>query len=591
MIDKDFFKQYQKQIRWFANTSFGRYFFRIHNDCPKDKKIIEIGPNYYKIDNRNNTVTTDIRLANKFSFRLNTLLMWLPFNVYKEDFIHGKWMLQPKMGLTVSTFYPQPFGSTTTSCAGFAQRETVGTWAQQRDGNGTFSDDDRAEHYIVYLGDTGSSWEKLQRAIYNFDTSAIGAGQQIDSAIFSVYGSLKQNTHGGAWELALCPSNSASNIAIVNSDYEAFTDDTDYGNATISYTNFDTAGYNAWTLNATGEGAIEMQSITKLGLRLECDLTNTEPSHGSAGTRVYFYGYYPEQAGTTNDPKLVVTHSTAPTTQTATIQSKGDIKQLNLSKTVQSKARVEQSDIPTTVQAKGAVKQFDVTKSIQSKARLKDVDQLKTVQSKAKIEKSTVETVQSKATIKQFDEVQTVQSKAAVEQQGIDQSIQSKARIETGDLSKTIQSKARILAGALSKTIQSKARVESADQLKTVQSKARVEQAGVSQTIQSKGAVKQSDIAKTITTRARVETGDLSKTVTAKARIEDENLLKTIQTKGRVEQAGVSQTVQAKARLESPGVGKTIQGKANIWAFPAGYVKMKSEDVNDIKSLNDNRIT
>src|SRR4030042_3421275 len=118
MVDKKFFLKYQKILLWFANTSFGRWFFKIKNDCPRDKKIIKLLPNCYtwleKIQDGKIYYKTDFRTHAKFSKRMNCLLDWLPFNAIKEIKINGQWYLQPKFGLTVSTFYPDAGTGNTT---------------------------------------------------------------------------------------------------------------------------------------------------------------------------------------------------------------------------------------------------------------------------------------------------------------------------------------------------------------------------------------------------------------------------------------------------------------------------------------------
>ena len=196
-------------------------------------------------------------------------------------------------------------------------------------------------------------------------------------------------------------------------------------------------------------------------------------------------------------------------------------------KTIQAKARVQQSDIAKTVQAKGRVRQVGVDKTVQAKARVQQTI-AKTITSKAKIEATVEQTIQAKATIKQF---------------GVAQTVQSKADIKHPDIEKTIRAKARLKKTPV-KTIQSKADIKQTDISKTIQSKADIKKFGVDKTIKAKAAIKHT---------------------------------------------GITKTATVKARLKQVGIIKTITAKANLWAFRAGYVKMRSRDQEYPITLNSDK--
>ena len=63
--------------------------------------------------------------------------------------------------------------------------------------------------------------------------------------------------------------------------------------------------YNDWTLNATGEGNIIKDGITKFGFRIEADRADIEPTW-VASEEVKLHIYQADNSGTDKDPKLVV---------------------------------------------------------------------------------------------------------------------------------------------------------------------------------------------------------------------------------------------------------------------------------------------
>ena len=73
-----------------------------------------------------------------------------------------------------------------------------------------------------------------------------------------------------------------------------------------------TGVYVDWTINATGLAAI-VNGITKFGFREGHDIINSAYA-GAYDTVNSIVTYGAEEAGTTNDPKLVVEH-TAPAVQ------------------------------------------------------------------------------------------------------------------------------------------------------------------------------------------------------------------------------------------------------------------------------------
>jgi len=322
MIDKDFFKKYQKSLLWFVNTSFGRWYFRIHKDCPKDKKIIRILPNNYTWDNEDKTHSTDFRVNNKFSFRLNALFSWLPFYAYKRIELGGQWFLQPKFGLTVSTFYPDA-----SAIDGYVQRNVDPPgedWATINAGAGTFNQDAGAYDRIdIEASTTSDKYVLSVRAIMLFDTSSLPDTDSISEAILSIYGDNKANVFGSS-SLDIVSSNPQFNTELNNPDYGTL-GTTSFAN--ITYTNFSTTGYNDLTLNASGIANISKTGISKFGGVYHWYITGT-PTWASEGFESMRW-LSARTTGTSSDPKLVVTHAASSAIKTIDGLAKSSVKTVN----------------------------------------------------------------------------------------------------------------------------------------------------------------------------------------------------------------------------------------------------------------------
>jgi hypothetical protein len=214
-----------------------------------------------------------------------------------------------KVGHTTSTFYPSLDGDVVnqfTSSPGT-------TWSNLHDaatGTGAGYGDNLFRMQIEAFN-ISSNWRSIQRMMCLFDTSDLGDTDTISSATFSLYGS---STGGDNFDVSLVIvlSDPASDSAITTADYDAFTftrqSDTEIAQASIN-----TSGYNNFPLNATGIGNISLTGLTKLGIVYDKDADDTEPTWvgGYAQDRAYFHSS--EATGTSNDPKLVVEHSSPST--------------------------------------------------------------------------------------------------------------------------------------------------------------------------------------------------------------------------------------------------------------------------------------
>lgn len=214
--------------------------------------------------------------------------------------------------MAILTVYPDP-DAEITSVDGFVGRTGVSeSWATIIAGAGNTSSDNAPTGNFIAAGATGTSnlWESLIRSIFLFDTSALGASASISAAVLSLTGTSKLDPSGLAPNIDIYTSTPASNTALANADYSQLGSTSQTGSP-ISYTSYSTTGYNDFTFNATGIGNISKTGVSKFGARnANYDVAGTAPTW-SAGTAFRLQGIYADTAGTSTDPKLVITYTTA----------------------------------------------------------------------------------------------------------------------------------------------------------------------------------------------------------------------------------------------------------------------------------------
>lgn len=145
-----------------------------------------------------------------------------------------------------------------------------------------------------------------------FDTSAIDTGDEITAATFRVYAAsgmiyTYSPTNDYVRLVTWLPANYTT---FVVGDYDSFGSTAGAPDFDVSaYTQY-AAAYFTFTLNATGEGWIDKDGVTYLGMRHGGDIekeapptTSTQKINGMANVRMNEY------AGTTYDPLLTITHA------------------------------------------------------------------------------------------------------------------------------------------------------------------------------------------------------------------------------------------------------------------------------------------
>ena len=216
------------------------------------------------------------------------------------------------IGNTTTTVYPDPDPETTSVDGRAFYASIEDTFANVRAAAGTTAEPSTINNNHAGIASTATTdrYDTLIRGIFLFDTSSIPDADTIDSATFSLWGTAKTNTFTTIDSvLYVVASTPATNTNIVTGDYQQL-GTTSFG--TVTYANYDGTNtvYTDIALNASGLAAITATSVSKFGTRFGADFNNTAPTW-EAAKELTFKSFFADQAGTTNDPKLVVVHSAA----------------------------------------------------------------------------------------------------------------------------------------------------------------------------------------------------------------------------------------------------------------------------------------
>ncbi|MDD5152621.1 MAG: hypothetical protein PHS95_01305 [Candidatus Pacebacteria bacterium] len=214
-----------------------------------------------------------------------------------------------------STFYPNPH-TEVTSVDGYASdANNTGDgipWTNVRAEPGESGADDASTIYVgVKGGYIANQYEVLSRGIMLFDVSSIPGTATVTAANLVVTVESKYADGNTAWNWNIAGSSPASNTAVAFTDYASSHYVFTQYSTPISYATFTAGNAYTYALNASGLARIIPGGIAKFALLMNEDIMGSgNPNEGGRlHTRVNFYAS--EQAGTTQDPTLVVTY-TAP---------------------------------------------------------------------------------------------------------------------------------------------------------------------------------------------------------------------------------------------------------------------------------------
>lgn len=231
----------------------------------------------------------------------------------------NKLPISGSVGNTVLTAFPDSGDPGAVTFDGISFRTVDNeTFSTKRNGAGTGAAGTGASDWIgtrLAAFTNVNTFADMGRSKYGFDTSSIGTGQTISAATFSVYGQTGTSdpfTANSTDRIIYLVSSGGSVTASAASDFEN-TGTTSFGtfDPGAGLTSWNTAAYNDFTVNATGITNISVSGNTRYGLRGGADFNNSFTSTWSSGGTQSLAGFYADQAGTSQDPKLVVTYSAA----------------------------------------------------------------------------------------------------------------------------------------------------------------------------------------------------------------------------------------------------------------------------------------
>ena len=325
MFNKIWFLKHEKLLLWLLNTPlikiWFRWILRINGERSSigNRKIIHIEPNAIWWKNKGKKITAEFRTHNKFAKRLYYAFKPLWYFLHYWDILFAN-NFNPNWNLGFdSTGDLFPVAGANSPVDGDVKHNAANsTWATIRDGAGT-GVDVTGVNTSVFLaaGTTTDTWTEIQRSIMCFDASSISDDATKDSAIFSLYGGGKSNgISSEATHIAGATPANTNNL--VSADY-AQVQRTTFGN--VTYASFTVGAYNDITLNASGLTNISLTAVSKFSAQHAPDINNSPPAWvNGANNQVYWSSA--DTAGTTQDPKLVVTYTPPPSSRISGLQAK-----------------------------------------------------------------------------------------------------------------------------------------------------------------------------------------------------------------------------------------------------------------------------
>lgn len=213
--------------------------------------------------------------------------------------IEGADIEQGKIGRTTSTFFSDAGGD------GYTENNNLNYANGRNAASGTAATAGGTQMLWGQQFHVGSSNYFFWRSHATWDTSSLPDTDEISAAVLSLFGTTKEDTVGTTPSAQIVSNSQASDTSLASGDYDQL-GTTVF--STISYAAFSTVAYNDFTLDANGIAQISKTGFSKFGMRTNKDVSATPPSN-SGNNLERLWSYAADQAGTTNDPKLVITHA------------------------------------------------------------------------------------------------------------------------------------------------------------------------------------------------------------------------------------------------------------------------------------------
>ena len=312
-----FFLFHQGKLLWLLNAPVVGAWFRVVLRIHGKRSAIGSNPATLILPHaifwrEGSQLKAEFRAHNKFAKRLYFAFRPLWWAIHFWDWcIADRWIPELSFNFATLTAYPDA-NPETTSVDGQATHDYgpgLGqTWAIIIAAVGTGAADSATTHSMPFFqSDSGTgNWKQLGRGIALFDTSSLTAAAIISAAIQSFYGSAKADALGITPDANIVSSAPASNTALATGDFDSL-GAAAWCDTAVTYANWLITGYNDFAYNATGLAGISKTGITKTGIRnANYDISGTPPAwSASLVSRLVWISA--DTAGTTTDPKLVVT--------------------------------------------------------------------------------------------------------------------------------------------------------------------------------------------------------------------------------------------------------------------------------------------
>ena len=319
LINEDiWFGMNQNLLLAMANTSVGRDLLCIPKEYPRIVKMTKNSVHcLVNVKGDSATILADFRIGAKWANIIR--YRWEIFNSYARYFIANSKIGVGVSPLTLSarsvfaltlTSYPDPNPETTTFDAiVYVNGQNTSFSSIRGVSSSTTYTADTAEKMVGYsCSSTSPNFRDLYRSIFLYDTSSLTSGATVSSATQSIYGFGALNNLGGSPNINVYSATPASNTVLTAGDNQQISS-TAYCDTAVVYGSWSTVAYNDFVYNATGIAGVSLTGVTKTGARnADHDVANSNPGYNSLKTD-YLQGYFADNTGTANDPKLVVTYT------------------------------------------------------------------------------------------------------------------------------------------------------------------------------------------------------------------------------------------------------------------------------------------
>ena len=317
VFSREWFDQHQRALLWLLNAPIlGRWFRWVlcirRHDVGYRRRIARLYPHAYEVTNRDGSRTLDVRTHAKYAKRLYYAFrpFWWTLHAW-DALIANPFVPALNAGFDTLTAYPDPDPETTTidGTIGRVDAVTGESWASLIGGAGNTADNPFASSVSINASSDGADlWKRFGRSVYLFDTSPI-AGGTVTAAVLSIYGKGKSDNRGITPDVDIYTASPASNTALATSDYGNVGATSQTGSP-ITYASWSTSAYNDFTLDATGIGNVATAGISKFSKRnASYDAAGVAPTWAFGDETAVVEGYFADEAGTSTDPKLVVTYT------------------------------------------------------------------------------------------------------------------------------------------------------------------------------------------------------------------------------------------------------------------------------------------